>query len=224
MLSRPHTTVAAADRSQSAATFGLLGLLFGALAVMGLFWLQNLNTSVQQQQSTIEKLEKALEKDAESHVLDLSAERVAAKEAVLDGLLNEVRAGSPPERFVAKYTETEDERNQFKRRYELLVTQTEALAGQATQWKKQLASSEKQVAALEKENSRLSAKGDDDAGGEASVGAPSLSAILAKRYNIAWWTAVAGWVVCGVMAIGMLALLARTVPPEETGMTPRPNP
>jgi proteasome lid subunit RPN8/RPN11 len=225
MLSRPHTTVAAADRSQSAATFGLLGLLFGALMVIGLFWLQNLNNSVQDQQTTIEKLEKALEKDAEAHALDLNAERVAAKEVVLDGLLNEVRVGSPPERFVSKYTETVDDRDQLKHKYEQLVTQNEALADQSTEWRKQRTAGVKHVAALEKEIKRLSDKLDNPGESESSLGVPSVASIQAKRYQIAWWAAVAGWVACGVLAIGLLALLAKTAPPEESGtVAPRPNP
>ena len=225
MLSRPHTTAAAADRSQSAATFGLMGLLFGALMVMGLYWLQNLNTSVEEQRATIQKLETALEKNAESHALDLSAERVAAKEAVLDGLLNEVRAGSPPERFVAKYTETVDERDQAKRNFERLATQNEALADQATQWRKQRAASVKQVAELDNENKRLAAKLDDQADVESSMGVPSVMAIRAKKYDIAWWAAVAGWAVCGVLTLGLLAMLAKTAPPEDAGtVPPRPNP
>jgi proteasome lid subunit RPN8/RPN11 len=225
MLSRPRTSTVAADRSQGAATFGLMGILFGALCVIGLFWLQNLNASVQRQQATVEKLEDALAKNAESHALDMSAERMAAKEVVLDGLLSQVRVGSPPDRFVAQYTEAIDERDQLQRKYDRLATQTEALAEKAAEWKTQRLASEKHVAALEAEVERLSSRAGDEGGAEAGIGVPSVASVLAKRYQIAWWAAVAGWIVCGLMGFGLLALLTRPSPADESGTAPsRSNP
>lgn len=225
MLSRPHHTVASADRSQSAATFGLLGALFGAIAIMGLFWLQSLGTSLRDQESTMKKLESSLSKQEESQALELNAERVAAKEAVLDGLLNEVRVGSPPERFVAKYTEAVEDRDTMKRRLARLATQNEALADKATQLKEQQEASAKEAADLLKELKATTAKLDDQTESEDGPGVASVSSRIAKRYEIAFWAAVGGWAASVLLAIGLLAVIARQAPREEVGQAPpRTNP
>lgn len=224
MLSRPHTSVASVDRSQNAATFGVLGALLGAIAIMGLFWLQNVNSALHDQQSVIEKLEKTLGKQDASLALELNAERLAAKEEVLDGLLNEVRVGSPPERFVAKYTEAVDDRETMRRRLDHQITLNESLMETATQLRKKEAARKREDAEREKEKSQ-GVKLDDQTEAEASMGVASVSSRNAERYQIAWWAAVAGWASCVVLAIGLLALIAQRAGPEPDGHTlPTPNP
>ena len=197
--------------------------MLGLAAVM---WMNTLFRQVQEQTNTLKTFQTALEKSAAAQEKSVGNARVATKEAALDTLLRNVRAGSGPEQFTALYTDAIRERDEA-----VLESKKQSLNNQAvfeandrlrtelTANKKKAAeykSKADEVEGLTKELSELKAKLKDR---DSQLGDRSIF----RKYDYAWYAAIAGWALCLVLALSLSTLYARSLPaegtPEETPHT-----
>jgi proteasome lid subunit RPN8/RPN11 len=222
MLSRPQTVAVAADRGQSAAVFTLLGVFVGALAVAGMLWLQSLGKVLQDQADQLKTLAHAQERAAAAAKETIAGERISAKEAALDAILRDVKADASGAKVAAKLSEIVSQRDEAKRSLSRAQVEREALADRATMLdarvkeaeeraEKALARSDAETkdlkesfAKMVKENEEL----ESDVQRYSKLFKDNGVSDLLKRYNWAWYLALAGWggfLACG---IGVASLLA----------------
>jgi proteasome lid subunit RPN8/RPN11 len=221
MLTRPappHATIT--DRVQTAALFGLIGMLTGVLGLAVLIWLYTLNHRVQDQADALEELARTTE------------QATAAQRLALDTLLDEssdVRA----RRSIAKYDQTVRELAALKRKLSDEATIQDALAAQAGKLQKELADAKKvvreyetlkkeypdlatRIRVLESEREASAAKlAEYDKLLETTEGRNATA--LLNKYHRTWYAAVAGWVVGVFAAFSLLFTLGRQKPVTEPG-------
>jgi len=228
MLTRPappHATVT--DRVQTAALFGLIGMLAGVLGLAVLIWLYTLNHRVQDQADALEELARTTE------------QATAAQRLALDTLLDEpgeVRA----RRSIAKYDQTVRELAALKRKLSNEATIQDALAAQAGKLQKELADAKKvvqeyetlkkgypdvaiRIRDLESEREASAAKlAEYDRLLETTAGRNATA--LLNKYHRTWYAAVAGWVVGVCAAFSLLFTLGRQKPVTAPGgSAPQPE-
>ncbi|MBV8232778.1 MAG: hypothetical protein JO329_22580, partial [Planctomycetaceae bacterium] len=228
MLTRPappHATIT--DRVQTAALFGLIGMLAGVLGLAVLIWLYTLNHRVQDQADALEELARTTE------------QATAAQRLALDTLLDEpsdVRA----RRSIAKYDQTVRELAALKRKLSNEATIQDALAAQAGKLQKELADAKKvvqeyetlkkgypdvatRIRDLESEREASAAKlAEYDRLLETTAGRNATA--LLNKYHRTWYAAVAGWVVGVCAAFSLLFTLGRQKPVTAPGgSAPQPE-
>jgi proteasome lid subunit RPN8/RPN11 len=219
MLTRPYSPPTAANATQTAATFTLLGALFGALGLAAALWLITLFHQVQDQSNTLKTLATALEKSADTQRRSLDAARVETKEVALNELLREVRAGSSPERFTALYSdairqreETQLELKKQTLNYNAVFDANQRLQADLTAAKKksaELQDKANQTSALTELVDKLKTKLSDR---ESQLADQSIF----RKYDYAWYSAIAAGVLCLVLALALSTLYARSLPAEGT--------
>lgn len=224
MLSRPQYAQAAPN-PQSAAFFGVIGLLLGALVMAGVFWVWLLFRGMVDQNDRFEKLLVSQEKSSSDQRKLLDAERLATKELALDELTRELRVGSPPDRFVAKYEEAVLAREEALKRIQDLEREKEGLGlvvgkrQEETNEAQALLSSvrrkqderETEIQTLEKKNKEMQTKLDD----AARLVEDSKAGVLDRKYTYAWYAALGGWIAFVACAIGLATIIARMPAHEE---------
>ena len=239
MLTRPtmhHAGPVAVDRTQTALLFGLLGTMLGVLGLAAVLWLNHLNASVQDQAKVIAALDKSFQETADRQRL------------ALDAVIGEP-GGKSPERFMELYARTSRERDESLRKYndqllttEMLAAKTKGLTDEVAKLKTQREELEKQVALYSKDAkdapdlrtrlADLSSGGDrqarkiaeleellDTASGRAAVS-------LSQKYHTAWYAALGGWVLSGLLALALVAgyAMLRLPPEDEEAEAPVPRP
>ena len=235
MLNRPHTASSSTDRSQSAAVFSLLGMVVGVLGVALALWIATLTGQVREQTRALAGLRAEISRANQDANAGESAERVRAKEQALDALLGEIRVGDPEERFLDVYTRLHAERDRAvaeaalveqvgldllakDRQLEQLRRRLDA-QGQALARMEDL---QKEASRLKAANALLSEKLDGPgARGEAGSEVGEIGS-LPRKYTIAWYAAVLGWAVAVLLGLGMVALVARTLPASAEENSPPP--
>ena len=229
MLSRPQTVAMAADRGQSAAVFTLVGAMAGSLVVLAAFWLQALGRDVKDQARQIEILADAQKKSIATAKDSLVAERVSAKEEALDSLLGELKVDpSAPEvatklsQVVAQRDEAKQEAARARVQVEALIEKATALDARAAQIRSDAEAALKKSATnfrdlqadyiekrdkVEELTERL---GESD-----KTLADNVSGGLQKKYNWAFYAAVAGWLGFLGCGVALLAALTREEPSRD---------
>ncbi|QDV32681.1 Mov34/MPN/PAD-1 family protein [Tautonia plasticadhaerens] len=238
MLNRPQSASSTVDRGQSAAVFSLLGMVVGVLGVALALWIATLTGQVREQTRALTGLRAELYRANEDADVGQAAERVRAKEQALDALLGEVRVGDSDERFLDVYTRLHAERDRAVAEAALveqvgldLVSKDRQLSQLGRRLEAQgralarLEEVEEEAARLKAANALLAEQlefpGLEGGARPAAGGAGALP----RKYAIAWYSAVAGWAVAVLLGLGMVALVARTLPTpvHEPGPAPPPG-
>lgn len=221
MLSRPHVSAggpaAAADRALLGAAFGASGLLLGGLVVAAGSWMVALNGHVRDQAGRIAEMQAKLERSDQ------------VGQAAVATLLNQGGSGASPKGFVEELSRTRaalaDARD--------LARNSETLAAAAAAQVRQVAAdrdttraaADKAAAALAAAEARLKGQSDELLALKADRDRlRDLDAgVLSKNYNTAWYAALGGWAVAGLVAVAW-ALLGwiNGLPPAPEPPRPRP--
>ena len=228
MLTRPPAShVSAADRTQTAALFSLLGVLVGVLGLAAVFWINNLNRRVEEQTQALRDLERSS-----------GAQRLA-----IDAMLSDA-GGGPSQRISAQYDLVTRERDEARRMIRNQETLNDAIAARARELEetnnrlltdldaatKLAKANEKEAkdapllhARVEKlvESSRDQAR--KLAEQEALLDATDTEkgALLLRKYERAWYAAVAGWGVGLLLALGLVATILFHQSDDEPGSESR---
>jgi hypothetical protein len=238
MLTRtspPHVT--SAERSLTAALFGLLGMVLGAAGVLGFLLLTQLSRSVQEQSDRLDKIAAGVDRAS-------AAQRLTIETMLAGGLAKDAEHADA---FLTQYRNTARLLDESKSKLDQQATINGELAGKlqtldkensklrgdlelAKKYEgeaKEAATLRERVGELESDNWRqkrkLAAQQEvlDTAAGRRAVD-------LSRRYDRAWYAAVAGWGAALVLALGLLAAFGlKPLPaPEsesEPGVAPPPS-
>ncbi len=228
MLTRPPTShISAADRTQTAALFSLLGVLVGVVGLAAVFWINTLNGRVEEQTQALRNLESTS-----------GAQRLA-----IDSMLND-SGGGPSQRISAQYDLMTKERDGARRMIRNQETINEAIAARAGALEEsnklllaKLEAADKLAKANEKEAKdapllherveKLVARSRDQArklaDQEALLDAADTEkgAVLLRKYERAWYAAIAGWGVGLLLALGLVATYLLGQSDDEPGSHPR---
>jgi proteasome lid subunit RPN8/RPN11 len=223
MLSRPSPSyTSAADRTQTAAFFSLIGAFAGIFVFAAALWLNALNNRIQDQSLALKDLEKA------------TADAAKRQNLVLDTFLQ--GREESPDQFLKKYSEVTRERDQFQTEVDRGKTANAALSDRARALEAKVKSLDKDLAEAQKlEDSYKQARKDNNdlpsripdlvrSFEERGKKIEELNVLLDntpgekvrelfKKYDRAWYAAAVGWVIAILLGLGMLAFLT---PPKET--------
>jgi proteasome lid subunit RPN8/RPN11 len=216
MLTRsspPHVTNA--ERTLTAALFGLLGMVLGAAGVLGFLWLVQLSRSVQDQADRLEKIAVGVDRAAaaqrlafetllaarESKDAEYDADTVLTQYRSTVRLLDENKGKLDQQATIngelaAKLRTLEKDNSKLRNDLDL-ARKYESEA-------KEAAALRERAGVLESENRRqartLAAQQEvlDTAAGRRALN-------LKGRYDRAWYAAVAGWSAALLLALGLLA-------------------
>lgn len=228
MLSRPQSMAyAPADRGQSAAIFTLLGCMLGAMVVLAALWLQSLAKTVQDQAKQLEAMTKAQEKTIASAKEEMASERVSAKEAALDTLLGDLKLDPKLANMTEKLSQLVSRKNEAELALARIKIEKDAITDRAGILKSRVEKAESELAsqfkiaeAADKESAAAikELKAERDAAEEKLKESESLvqnnvNGALLKRYNWAWYLALAGW--SGFIASGIWLLMIITREPTD---------
>ncbi len=236
MLSRP-AQVTAADRPQTAALFALIGAMAGALGLGLAMWMVTLGRQVDDQSVALAALAKALETTAATGRDEVEDARVAAKERALDALLAEVKVGDGPERLRAAYERVAAERDAARREAALsaqvaddlirLKAESTRQADRLTALQQARTVDAAELKALRPRSARAAEletklETTEAALAKSEAGRKLLadvkSGLLPRKYNWAWWAALAGW----ASALGLLAALVARLAQGQVDPDPAP--
>jgi proteasome lid subunit RPN8/RPN11 len=236
MLTRtspPHVT--SAERTLSAALFGLLGMMVGAAFVLGFLWLIQLNRSVQDQAERLERIATGVDRASAAQRLAFETMLAASqsKDPEHDGNL-----------LLTQYSNTARSLDEKKRK----LDQQETINGELAV----------KVRTLDRDNTKL--RGDLELArkfeSEAKEAGPLRERVdeleidnkrqarqlaaqqevldtpagrrvlaLAHRYDRAWYAAVAGWGAALLLALGLLAAFGfKPLPAPESEGEPGAGP
>ena len=220
MLSRPAASPAApaADRALLAAVFSSLGLVVGGLAVAAGSWMIALNGQVRDQTAALQGLQAKLDQ----------SDKVS--QAAVASLLAQGGSAAGARTFVEDLTRTRNEladARQLARNQETLAASAAAqvrtvanelelaradaakVAADAKAAKAELKEQGEALADLKAERDRLLAS---DAGA------------LSRNYNTAFYAALGGWILAGVLAIAWaVASFLAKLPPAPAPTSARPT-
>lgn len=233
MLTRPQSShSSAADRTQTAAIFSLVGGLAGMMLFAILLWLFSMNNQLQDQTQAIKELNTT------------ASESSAKQRLALDVLLGQ-SAGTNAEKFVRQYEQVLRERDQSAREVDrwrtidaALNDRARALAVDNVTLTKKLEKAQEVVEAYnaaKKDYPDLQARLnniDRDADTQAreivrlkrlldTVEGKKAEEIV-RRYDVAWYVAAGGWAAALLLVLGLLALLGRIK--GEDAPNPEPPP
>jgi hypothetical protein len=238
MLTRtspPHVTNA--ERTLMAALFGFLGMVLGAVGVLGFLWLIQLSRSVQEQADRLEKIAAGVDR--------ASAAQQLAFDTMLAG--GQIKDAEHADVFLTQYSTTKRLLDESKSKLDDQATINAELAaklrtldqdnsklrGELEQAKKyeseakEAATLRDRVGELESDTKlqkrKLAAQQEvlDTAAGRRALS-------WSRRYDRAWYAAVAGWGTALFLALGLLAAFGlKPLPaPEsesEPGVAPPPS-
>jgi proteasome lid subunit RPN8/RPN11 len=226
MLTRTsHPQATTNERTLTAALFGLLGMMAGAVAVLALLWLIQLNKSLQDQAERIDKIAQSV--DRSSAAQRLALETLLAKSASPE-------AGNDPDAFVKQYRKTgvllDEANSKLEQQTTIngeLATKVHSLDYSLARLKKELDQAKtyesdakevfklrEKVGELETEYKKQASKLADQQ--EVLEAVPARGAArLVRQYNRAWYAAAAGWGFAAVLALGLAAAF---------GLKPLPDP
>lgn len=228
MLTRPPASpVSAADRTQTAALFGLLGVLVGVLGLAAVFWINHLNHRVEEQTQALRDLEKSS-----------GAQRLA-----IDAMLSDA-GGGPSQRISAQYDLVTKERDTARRMILNQEALNDAIAARARGLEEsnkrlltELDAASKLAKANEKEAKdapllharveKLVASTRDQARKLAEqeelidASDTEAGALLLRKYERAWYAAIAGWGVGLLLALGLVATILFQQSDAEPGSGPK---
>lgn len=216
MLSRPHAVAPSqADRAQTAALFGMIGLFAGTILVATLAWLYTINQQVRDQTDVLSRLEKSVDQTDKVQML------------ALDTLLAKSEEGRDPRRFVENYQKAQKQLEAAREE----VRSRDRLTALAVADIRRL---EREMEALGKEKAEALDKAktereDYEGEREKARGLRSeLDAVyktpqgeLSRKYLTSLYAAIAGWAVAILSLLGLAALWLAKGPPEmETSEPP----
>ncbi len=214
MLSRPYQAQSsAADRSQQAAVFGLLGLFAGVIIVAFLACLYTLTQQLRDQTAALDKLDHAVKQTDETQTVALEA--LLAKEQ-----------GTTPRKFVDINTKLREERDSAREKAKdkeiyanLALAENKRLLEEVeklrTDKEKLVAEKNKQEKSYENDRSKLS-----ELESEIKAVYDSPQGQLNLKYSTALYAAVAGWAVAILSLLGLLALWLAKTPLEDDSLAP----
>jgi proteasome lid subunit RPN8/RPN11 len=224
MLKRPLSASAAAvDRTQTAAVFGLLGAVLGVLGLAAVLWLNTLSHQIQDQAAALQALQAAWAQAAEAHRGDVAAARVEAKEAALDALLHQVRAGDSAEQFTQLYEQAVRQRDEARRELRRQLTNQEGLHALNEQLRAALNAANQKAAELElklKEDQQLRDDVNELRQQLKARDAKMADTAIFRKYDWAWYAAVGGGVVSLLLALALANISLRTRPVAEPETRP----
>jgi proteasome lid subunit RPN8/RPN11 len=232
MLTRPAAPPpTTTERTLTAFLFSMLGMMAGALGVLAVLWLIQLSRNIQDEHSRIDSMAQSIERAG------------AAQRLALETLLSTARSTEhDPDAFITQYTKKLHEIDESRRKLDQQTTINEALAtrlstadaatadlkkklewasAEAKKYEKDAKETEKlreQVADLSATNGRQARKLAEQDEVLDSVDAEKARKLL-RRYDQAWYTAAAGWVVALFLALGLLAAFGLK-PPSESEESP----
>jgi proteasome lid subunit RPN8/RPN11 len=234
MLTRTsHSQPTTNDRALTATLFGLIGMVAGAVLVLALVWLIQLNRNLQDQAERIAQIAQTVDRSSAAQRLALETllEKSASPETAQD-----------PNAFLAQYRKTSLMLDQARGKVEQQATINGKLAtevrnlesaiaklkselDQAKSYEldaKEVARLREKVADLEIENKNQAGKlADQQEVLEAST--DRGGARLVRQYNRAWYAAAAGWGFTGLLALGLAAAFGlKPLPESEPEETPSP--
>jgi proteasome lid subunit RPN8/RPN11 len=230
MLSRPATHVShasAADRTQSAALFAMLGALLGVVGLSAVLWLNALHGNLQEQARAIDAVRKTLDESTERQRVALDAAVGEASGATPEGFLKRYATAardrdeardrlanqqSINESLAAKNRQLTQDLTRLEKDYKLAST-FEKEAKQAAELRAQLdeaqAVAEKRRARLEELEPLL----------DTPEGKKALAALVGNQKT--WYYAVAGWSLSLVLALALVGgYVYYRFPPDEPSDSP----
>ncbi len=223
MLNQPRSFAPLPDRGQNQSLIGLIGMILGGLIVSLVLWIVQLNGRVSAQAELLSTLEEQLEPETEEEPeIAILKSRLRAKERALDSLLGEINVGDPPERLIEAYTRVAEERDRALRDQSVYDEVSEQLTRKNTLIERlneslkiqdeKLKSSKKNELRLKdliSENSRL--KKDADEVEELRTLFEQLEdKTLPRKYTIAWYVGLVGWVVSILLGLVLVTVIARS--------------
>ena len=230
MLTRPAPShVSTADRTLTATLFSLFGMLAGVFLVLAVLWSNQLYKTVQGQAAKLDKMAETLDRASAAQNLALETLLASSKSPEHD-----------PDALLTHYQTTvralEDQRTSnaaLASRARTLEVSTERMARDLDQANriaekyekdaKEVSQLRKKVSALETDNLAQSRKLEEQ---EEVLDTPDgrRAVALLRRYDRAWYTAVAGWGFALVLTLGLLASFALKPEPGSVVDTPEPGP
>jgi len=243
MLTRTsHPQATTNERTLTAGLFALLGMMAGAVLVLALLWLVQLNRSLQDQAEKIDQIARNVDRSS-------AAQRLALETLLAQAAATETASG--PDAFLTQYRKTVRLLDEARGELEKQTTINGTLAARLlavdlanAKLKKELdlaktfesdakevARLREKLAELETENKKLDSK--------LAVQQEVLEAArepkrMVRQYNRAWYTAAAGWGFAAVLALGLAAAFGLkplpdhdhdpdTAPPTEVPPEGRPE-
>lgn len=244
MLTRPapaHTTTA--DRTLAAMLFALFGVLAGVIGVLAVLWLNQFATSVQDQNDKLDRMAASVDRSS------------AAQRLALESLLSaSTSKGHTPDTLVAGYEKTTRDLDEARQKLDRQETINDTMAARARALEaansklandleltgahaakyeadaKETPELRKRVDDLEEENGEQKGKLQAQEKLVATIEGRKVADVL-RRYDRAWFAAVAGWGAALLLTLALLAALAMRaplgprdephgLPPESGGMPP----
>jgi hypothetical protein len=239
MLTRPAPPHAmTTERTLTATLFGLIGLVVGGLGVLALVWLNQLAKGVQDQTASLRDQSAKFAQMAESVERASAAQRLAL-EALLAATSSKEH---DPDALLSQVEKTVRDLDEARRKLSGQVTINDALAarthtlevtndklkdelGHALKYEKDAkdaAALREKVAALESDNSRQAQKLAKQEEVLDTVEGRKAQDLL-RRYDRAWYAAVAGWGVALLLALGLLAAFGLKPLPDPAAMPLQPG-
>jgi proteasome lid subunit RPN8/RPN11 len=229
MLTRPAPShVSTAERTLTATLFSMFGMLGGVLLVLAVLWLNQLSKSIQDQSAKLDKVAEGIDHAS-------GAQRLAF-EALFSGTKSREH---DPDALVTHYHRTAQDLDDARTSNAALAARTRTLDeangklraeldGEKTtaqKYEKDAKEAPKlrdRVDALETENQRLGRKlAEQEEALDTPAGRKAIT--LLRRYDRAWYVAVAGWGVALLLALGLLAAFGlKPLPDSEAGSPPLP--
>ncbi|MDR3638341.1 MAG: Mov34/MPN/PAD-1 family protein [Isosphaeraceae bacterium] len=231
MLTRPaqHYVPSSTDRVQTAALFGMLGVVLGVLGLGAMLWLNTLNTQVREQAETLKDLQASV------------AQNSTANRLALDALLADTEDG--PKAFLARHQAVLRERDEAKAKLadqkyvnELLTTSDKELRDKNVELSASVKKLRDKTDAYEKvaKDPKAYSEKVDHLTDENETQAAKIKALekaldtaegrraleLLNKYERTWWVAIGGWGLSVLLALGLVAALV--TPKELAGMAPAP--
>ena len=219
MLSRPHQAQASSsDKAQLAALFGMMGLFAGVVVVAALAWLYSMTQQMGDQAATLAKLEKSVDQTDRVQML------------ALDTLLAKTEEGRDPRKFVEHYQKAQRDleaaREAVKEKEKLTLL---ALADNKRLERELEQAGKEKLEALDKakddrESYETEREKSRDLKSELDSVYKTPQGELSKKYSIALYAAIAGWIAALLASLGLLAIwLSRTPPDRRANPPDRPD-
>jgi proteasome lid subunit RPN8/RPN11 len=220
MLTRPAThahTASAADRTQSALLFSLLGAMLGVLGLSAVLWLNTLSGQVQEQNRVLADLRQTVDETAQHQRLALDA-------AVGDA------EGLSSKEFVERYARAARDRDEARRKLDAQVSANALLAERARQLADDLSRARQaeaeHTAELRARVNKLEAAADGQAKKIKEyedlfdTAAGNKATDLAQSMRNTWYAAVTGWGVSLALALTLAGYYAYHRSPPVDSIEP----
>jgi len=200
MLSRPHTAAGssanATDRALLATVYATLGLVAGGLVVAAGGWMVTVVGQVRTQTATLEAMQSKLDRNEQ------------VSQAAVASLLARSGSAANPKEFIEELTKTRaalGESRDLARNQETLATTAAAEYRRVAGQLEKSLGAEREATALARELKDEIQKQRDSVQ-DVTADRDRLLAtdlgLVNRRYTIAWYAAIAGWALAGLVATG----------------------